>query len=56
MFRLATHLLQLWQADKKSKFGNTQSREGKYMRSIILYVLGVPVTIIVLIALFTHHF
>jgi uncharacterized protein involved in outer membrane biogenesis len=26
------------------------------MRSIILYILGVPVTIIVLIALFTHHF
>jgi len=26
------------------------------MRSIILYILGVPVTVIVLIALFTHHF
>jgi hypothetical protein len=28
----------------------------KQMRSIILYVLGIPVTVIVLIALFTHHF
>lgn len=29
---------------------------GGIMRSVILYILGVPVTIIVLIALFTHHF
>jgi hypothetical protein len=34
-----------------------QSRAGELiMRSIILYVLGVPLTIIVLIAIFTHHF
>jgi hypothetical protein len=33
-----------------------QGQEMFNMRSIILYVLGVPVTIIVLIALFTHHF
>jgi hypothetical protein len=26
------------------------------MRSIILYVLGVPVSIIIIIALFAHHF
>jgi len=26
------------------------------MRSIVLYLLGVPLTIIVLIAIFTHHF
>jgi len=26
------------------------------MRSILLYLLGVPIPFIVLIALFTHHF
>ncbi len=31
-------------------------RRKQQMRSVILYILGVPVTIIVLIALFTHHF
>ena len=31
-------------------------QESQKMRSIILYVLGVPVAVIALIALFTHHF
>jgi len=26
------------------------------MRSILLYLLGVPIPIILIIALFTHHF
>ena len=26
------------------------------MRSIILYIVGIPISVIVLIALFTHHF
>jgi len=26
------------------------------MRSILLYFIGVPIPIIILIALFTHHF
>jgi len=26
------------------------------MRSIILYLLGVPLTIILLLVIFTHHF
>jgi len=33
-----------------------KSAGGHFMRSVILYILGVPITIIVLIALFTHHF
>lgn len=32
------------------------ARPEVFMRSIILYILGVPITIIILIALFTHHF
>ncbi len=31
-------------------------REETFMRSILLYLIGVPIPIILIIALFTHHF
>jgi hypothetical protein len=32
------------------------SVEGSHMRSIILWLIGVPIPIILLLALCTHHF
>ncbi len=55
MVLLAIRLLNFWQCRRKASANNT-SKGTKFMRSIVLYALGVPVTIIVLIALFTHHF
>jgi hypothetical protein len=37
-------------------YGRAAEKEAKAMRSILLWLIGIPIPIILLIALCTHHF
>jgi len=40
---------------KLSRSANAGASEERSMRSVLLWLLGVPLSVIILIALFTHH-
>jgi hypothetical protein len=37
-------------------FGRAVAKEPEFMRSILLWLIGIPIPIILLLALCTHHF
>jgi hypothetical protein len=49
-------LVSVWPLAKFTTIPNDLTRGDLIMRSILLYLIGIPIPIILVLALFTHHF